>query len=133
MRNRLLRGLALALPLAIGLAAAATASAGVPWWAHWWRGTKLPVAHCSSTAASAVQSVTGTAPEKLTLDANTRLIRGFTTDAGIIVHCSAGTSTVCGKPAADLSITVFSNANNATSIRDQINTKFGNPQLIDCN
>ncbi len=46
---------------------------------------------------------------------------------------TAGTTTVCGKPRANLSIAVFSNANNAGALRDQINTKFGNPVLIDCN
>lgn len=49
------------------------------------------------------------------------------------MHCTAGTSSVCGKPKANLSITVFSNANNAGTLRDQINNKFGNPVLIDCN
>lgn len=112
---------------------ATPSSAGVPWWGHWWRGTNLPVSHCASSASSAVKAVTGSQPEILTLDANTRLIKAFTADAGILVHCTAGTTTVCGKPRANLSIAVFSNANNAGALRDQINTKFGNPVLIDCN
>jgi hypothetical protein len=115
---------------------ASSASAYVPGWAHWWRGTNLDVKGCAVQAAAAVQQATGSAATTLKLDNNTYLVRGFTPNAGVFVHCTASPHNICpGRPQADLSILAFSSSSstNAASVRDLVNTKFGNPVLIDCN
>lgn len=115
---------------------ASSASAYVPGWAHWWRGTVLDVKGCAAQAANAVQQATGSPATTLQLDNNTYLVRGFTPNAGVFVHCTASPQNICpGRPKADLSILAFSSisSQNAVSVRNLVNTKFGNPILIDCN
>jgi hypothetical protein len=85
-----------------------------------------------SYAKTAVKSVTGVEPTVVSLDANTKLIRGAVGDAGIEVKCTASASSVCGAPKAALSIFVFSKINDAVTLREKVDTKFGNPAVIDC-
>lgn len=118
--------------VAVTAAGATAATAGVPFWATQIRTLQVPVSSCASTAASAIRTVTGAAATTTTLNANTKLLRGFTASAGVFVECSASTTTVCGQPKADLSITVFSDLNEAVSIRDRLNSTIGNPVIIDC-
>jgi hypothetical protein len=127
------------LPLAVlasgVICIASTASAYVPGWAHWWRGTVIDVEGCAAQAATAVHQATGSPATTLQLDNNTYLVRGFTSNAGVFVHCMASPQNICpGRPKADLSILAFSSisSQNAASLRDLVNTKFGNPVLIDC-
>lgn len=115
---------------------ASTASAYVPGWAHWWRGTHLDVSGCAVQAAAAVGQATGSSATTLKLDKNTYLVRGFTSNAGVFVHCTASPQNICpARPQANLSILVFSSisSQDAANVRDLVNTKFGNPILIDCN
>jgi hypothetical protein len=118
--------------IAVTAAGATAAAAGVPFWANHFRTMRVPVSFCASGAASAIQTVTGFGATATTLNANTRLLRGFTSTAGIFIECSASTTTVCGQPKADLTITVFSDVNEAVTIRDRLSSAIGDPILIDC-
>src|SRR5262245_882302 len=104
-----IRTIVLSLALGIGLIAAAPAAqAAVPGWAHTLRATHIPVANCVSTMASIVTTVTGTTPQRFQLNANTVVLRTFTANAGVFVHCTASNRMICGVPEADISVLTFS-------------------------
>jgi len=116
----------------LAVSGSATALAALPAWADLGRRTSVTVSDCANRAAAAVKAVTGKAPTVLTLDTNAKVVRGFTANGGIIVHCTASPAKVCGETAADLQIVTFSSANDAFTLRDGVNSKFGNPAPIDC-
>jgi hypothetical protein len=114
------------------MGSASSASAAVPFWALRGRTLKIQVPDCASTVAAAIQKVTGSATAQSKFSANTIDVRGFTSNGGIFVECSANAALVCGKPMADITITVFSDANDAATLRDAVNSAIGSPVYFDC-
>jgi hypothetical protein len=110
------------------------AAAAVPGWARQYRLTRIDVASCASTAASAMQRVTGKASTTTRFDANTYEIRNNTANEMIFAYCTAAPNKVCSSPAGELTILTFSSAGSgaAATIRDRVNTEFGDPRIIDC-
>lgn len=112
------------------------AAAAVPGWARTWRATSLDIQGCRLRAAQAIQSVTGSATSTKTNDYQWE-VRGFTANAGVFAYCTAlPPPNICpNRPRANLTILAFSSAGsgNAATVRNQVDSAFGNPVLTDCN
>ena len=120
--------------VAVVLGSSGMASAFVPGWSRFFRTTRVDVSNCAASAQEAIRSVTGVTATTSRFNGNTIEIRGFTANEGIFAYCTASTSRVCNLAAGDLTILVFSGngSGSATTIRDRVNSAFGDPRFIDC-
>jgi hypothetical protein len=126
-------GLAFALT---AIAGAKPAEAAVPGWARTFHGTRMDVFGCSLEAQFALEDVTGGTVTRTKIDNFSYEIRGFTSNVGIFVYCTASQVNICpSRPRANLVILTFSSqgSGDAAAKRDAVNTAIGDPQLIDCN